>query len=234
MLGLMGNLLKLIWYFVVGLFRSRAALEAEIVVLRHQLNVLRRKAPKRLVFSNCDRFVFYVPLSACTRHSEHLGDRQAGDGHPLASGRVSVVLAMEVARSSRQAKSATRNPPADPRHEPRQPAVGRSPDPRRTPQARHRCGSDLGREIYGKTPETSIARMEDVLAHPRRWNRRNGSLCRPDNFLSAPPSAKVSALRWFGSRSPIPSSKANALAKRIEGWSSSSLYVHNANCCAIH
>ena len=57
MLGLMGNLLKLIWYFVVGLFRSRAALEAEIVVLRHQLNVLRRKAPKRLVFSNFDRFV---------------------------------------------------------------------------------------------------------------------------------------------------------------------------------
>ena len=27
-------------------------------MLRHQLNVLRRKAPKRLVFSNFDRFVF--------------------------------------------------------------------------------------------------------------------------------------------------------------------------------
>ena len=54
----MGDLLKLIWCFVIGLFRSRAALEAEIVALRHQLNVLRRKAPNRLVFSNFDRLVF--------------------------------------------------------------------------------------------------------------------------------------------------------------------------------
>ena len=58
MLRLMGDLLKLIWCFVIGLFRSRAALEAEIVALCHQLNVLRRKAPKRLVFSNFDRLVF--------------------------------------------------------------------------------------------------------------------------------------------------------------------------------
>ena len=43
---------------VIGLFRSRAALHAENIVLRHQLNVLRRKLPKRLVFSNVDRLVF--------------------------------------------------------------------------------------------------------------------------------------------------------------------------------
>src|SRR5262245_33706337 len=29
------------------------------------------------------------------------------------------------------------------------------------------------------------SRMEDVLAQPRRWNRRNGSLCRSDAFVSA-------------------------------------------------
>ena len=39
------------------LFRSRARLEAEILVLRHQLNVLRRKAPKRVAFSSIDRLV---------------------------------------------------------------------------------------------------------------------------------------------------------------------------------
>jgi len=54
----MGDMLKLIWWVVIGLFRSRAALEAEIVVLRHQLNVLRRKSTKRLAFSNFDRLVF--------------------------------------------------------------------------------------------------------------------------------------------------------------------------------
>jgi hypothetical protein len=54
----MGDLCRLIWYFVAGLFRSRAALQAEILVLRHQLNVLRRKWPKRSVFNNIDRLVF--------------------------------------------------------------------------------------------------------------------------------------------------------------------------------
>jgi hypothetical protein len=54
----MGDVLKMIWWVVTGLLRSRASLEAEIVALRHQLNVLRRKAPKRAAFNNFDRFVF--------------------------------------------------------------------------------------------------------------------------------------------------------------------------------
>ena len=58
MLRLMGDMLKLIWWVVIGLFRSRASLEAEIVALRHQLNVLRRKSTKRLAFSNFDRLIF--------------------------------------------------------------------------------------------------------------------------------------------------------------------------------
>src|ERR1700719_674586 len=58
MLALMGGILKLIWWTVIGLFRSRASLEAEILTLRHQLNVQRRKSPKRLGFSNFARLVF--------------------------------------------------------------------------------------------------------------------------------------------------------------------------------
>jgi ABC-type uncharacterized transport system substrate-binding protein len=54
----MGELCRLILCVAAGLFRSRAALHAEIFVLRHQLNVLRRKSPKRLAFNNIDRFVF--------------------------------------------------------------------------------------------------------------------------------------------------------------------------------
>jgi hypothetical protein len=48
----------LIWYAVAGLFRSRAALQTEVLALRPQLNVLRRRAPKRVAVSNIDRLVF--------------------------------------------------------------------------------------------------------------------------------------------------------------------------------
>ena len=54
----MGDLCRLVWCAVVGLFQSRTALQAEILVLRHQLNILRRKAPKRSAFNAVDRLVF--------------------------------------------------------------------------------------------------------------------------------------------------------------------------------
>jgi hypothetical protein len=44
--------LKLIFWAVIGLFRSKASLEAEILTPRRQLNVLRRKSPQRPAFSN--------------------------------------------------------------------------------------------------------------------------------------------------------------------------------------
>jgi hypothetical protein len=54
----MRNFGRLIWYALVGRFRSRAALEAEILALRHQLNILRRNSPKRPTFGRLDRLVF--------------------------------------------------------------------------------------------------------------------------------------------------------------------------------
>ncbi len=54
----MRDICSLLWCALVGLFRSRASLEAEILLLRHQLNVLRRKSPKRMAFTDVDRLVF--------------------------------------------------------------------------------------------------------------------------------------------------------------------------------
>ena len=51
---------------LIGPFRWRAALVAEIFVLRHQLNVLQRKSPKRLTFSSIER-LFYWNLSSGAR-----------------------------------------------------------------------------------------------------------------------------------------------------------------------
>jgi hypothetical protein len=45
------GLIKLIFGLVLDLFRSRAALEAEVLVLRHQIIVLRRGRVGRLPFS---------------------------------------------------------------------------------------------------------------------------------------------------------------------------------------
>jgi transposase InsO family protein len=53
----MSDLCRLIWCALIGLLRSRAALEAEILVLRHQLNILRRKSPKRVALSSIDRLL---------------------------------------------------------------------------------------------------------------------------------------------------------------------------------
>lgn len=54
----MADAFKLILWTIVDLFRSRASLEAEIVALRQQLNVLRRKTTRRLAFSTLDRLIF--------------------------------------------------------------------------------------------------------------------------------------------------------------------------------
>ena len=51
------ELYRLIFRMVVDLFRPRAELEAEILVLRQQINVLRRASPRRLPFSLIDRLI---------------------------------------------------------------------------------------------------------------------------------------------------------------------------------
>jgi hypothetical protein len=56
----MKDLFKLILGVLASLFKSRAKLEAEILILilRQQINLLRRRAPKRPCLNNTDRFLF--------------------------------------------------------------------------------------------------------------------------------------------------------------------------------
>jgi hypothetical protein len=48
----------MVWLVLVSLFRSRVSLEAEILILRHQINIQRRHLPKRPAFSAMDRLIF--------------------------------------------------------------------------------------------------------------------------------------------------------------------------------
>jgi len=54
MAGLANLLLEYVW----SSFQSRERLKAEVVVLRRQLNILRREAPKRPRLSRSDRALF--------------------------------------------------------------------------------------------------------------------------------------------------------------------------------
>jgi hypothetical protein len=53
----MWDLFRLIFGLIIDLFRSRAALQAEVLVLKQQIIVLRRGKPNRMSFLAVDRFI---------------------------------------------------------------------------------------------------------------------------------------------------------------------------------
>src|SRR5271169_5047070 len=112
----MSDLCRLIWSTVFALFRSRAALHAEILFLRHQLNVLHRRSPKRVALSNIDRGVCRALLSGSSS-ARCAENPQAGDGDPLAPRRFPSLLALEITTARWPARDATWDPRAHPRHE---------------------------------------------------------------------------------------------------------------------
>ena len=57
--------LTLLTSVLVSLLKSRGRLEAEVVLLRHQLNVLRRAAPPRFRFTSMDRLIFVWLYRLC-------------------------------------------------------------------------------------------------------------------------------------------------------------------------
>jgi len=56
----MKDLFKVILGILASLFKSRAKLEAENLVLRQQINVLRRRMPKRPDLNNTERLLLGV------------------------------------------------------------------------------------------------------------------------------------------------------------------------------
>jgi hypothetical protein len=61
MLGILGLLLR----WMALLVKSRRRLEAENLVLRHQVNILRRRSSGRLRLSNADRMAFVWLYRLC-------------------------------------------------------------------------------------------------------------------------------------------------------------------------
>ena len=180
----MVELCRLIWCALIGLFRSQASLEAEILVLRHQINILRRKSPKRPTFSNIDRLIFAGLYGVAPNVLSALAIVKPEIRNPLAPEGFSPVLAMEVKIAWWPSEAVGRHQAIDPRHQPCQPALGCTKDTRRAAQAWHRCRADDGRQVYGEEKETAVARMEDVSAQSCRRHCLDGLVCGPDHLVS--------------------------------------------------
>jgi hypothetical protein len=156
------DLSKLIWCAVAGLFRSRAALEAEILVLRHQLNVLRRESPRRLAFSSIDRLVFagmyalapnILDALKIVKPETMLRWHRAGfraywrwkarsrGGRPSIPAEIrDLICKMSIAKS----------------------ALGCASHPRRIAQARHRCWANRRCKVHGQDQAPTLAGLEDL------------------------------------------------------------------------
>ena len=158
----MRDVCRLIWLALVGLFQSRVSLEAEILALRHQLNVLRRKSPKKLTFTSMDRLVFaglyrlapgvldalkiVRPEIVIRWHRTGFRAYWRWKSRPR-GGRPKTLLGIRHLIS---------------RDESRQPIVGRTTDPWRASQARHRCRANHRCKVYGEGKATAVPRVEDV------------------------------------------------------------------------
>jgi hypothetical protein len=121
--------LSLLLHVVVSPFRTKAQLEAEIILLRHQLNVLRRRVPSNPKLAVAHRLVFVWLYRLFPAVLNDVAIIQPETGYSMASGGLPAALALEVALSRRSAKDPRGEPAPDPGDEPGQPALGRTPHP---------------------------------------------------------------------------------------------------------
>jgi hypothetical protein len=113
-------------------FKSKLRLEAENAVLRHQLIILRRRPHGRVRLTNHDRWFFIQLYRWFPAILKVLTIVRA---ETLASGRLSALLALEVAPTGRAATNRDGAARADPADERRKSALGSTAYSRRTAQA---------------------------------------------------------------------------------------------------
>ena len=119
--------------------KSRASLEAENLVLRQQLIVLSRKSPiagaavehRSVALRLAVSMLYPSILNAITVVQPETVIRWHRRGFPR-------LLALEISPRRRPSKDRLRDASTDPTDEPREPAVGRTADPRRIVDARNR------------------------------------------------------------------------------------------------
>ena len=129
---------------------------------RAQAQVAKETSPQQRRSS-----VIRLAVSAGYDNACGIGGGQPGNSDPLAPRRLPSLLALPIKASRWPAEDVTRDPTAHSRHEHREPAMGRTTDPRRTSQARHRCRANDCSQIYGnyQKPHPGLKRDEQHVGH---------------------------------------------------------------------
>src|SRR6202795_5285438 len=115
-LGGMIGLLCFVLAILASPFKSTLRLEAENAVLRHQLIFLKRRLRGRVRLTNNDRWFFIQLYRFVSINPEGSHNHPARDACALAQGRLSLLLALEVAptgRATADRHGAARIDPAD-------------------------------------------------------------------------------------------------------------------------
>ena len=168
---------------VVDLIRSRAALEAEIWMLRQQINVLRRAAPKKQTFSSIDRLIFVCLYRLRPGVLDALAIVKP-ETVVKWQRRLPFILALEIESAGWQANSSVGDTQAYPRDEHCQSFVGSASDPWRVAQDRHRNRADECGQVHGQATRPAVSRLEDIPSQSRGWDRCDGYVRRADNLVS--------------------------------------------------
>src|SRR5215208_6069634 len=127
-------LLCFVLVVLVSPFKSQSRLEAENAALRHQLIVLRRNMQGRVRLTNSDRWFFIQLYQWFPSILNVLTIIRPETLVRLASGRLSLLLALEIAPTGRATTDRDGPTRADPEDEHREPALGSAAHPRRSPQ----------------------------------------------------------------------------------------------------
>jgi hypothetical protein len=100
----MSSLFVVFFTLLASTFRTRAALQAEILALRYQLAVFQKNAPRRLRPHGCDRLLWVVlPILSGWRRCLQGGS--ARHGPPLAPPSSRLALDQKISPPSREAGS---------------------------------------------------------------------------------------------------------------------------------
>ena len=163
-----GHLLSALLAAILASFRSRAALQLEILALRHQLGVLQRSV-KRPKLTPADRFLWawlcvvwrswqssvFIVKAATVIAWHRKGFRlfwawKVRHGKP---GRPAVPKEVRQLYNSH--------------HELREPTLGSSADSRRIAQAGHRHRRDQREQVPGAPPQAALPDLADLPRQPR-------------------------------------------------------------------